>query len=119
MTRPRHDLDAILVDALQRFGRLSCRVEVAWVDLDAVDRADFDEHADLAAVVWRDGVACVGVHPRLRRAPRYVLLYLVCHELLHIALGCEGHPIAFAVAERLLPSYAKACAWLDSRADAC
>lgn len=114
----RHDLDAILLDALGRFGRLHCRVEIAWVDLDAVDAVDFAEHDDFAAVVWHAGVACVGLHPWLRRAPRYVLLYLVCHEILHLALGCEGHPVAFGVAERLLPGYSKACAWLDVHADA-
>jgi hypothetical protein len=107
------DLDASLLRVRALF---DCRqrIQIAWVDLDEVSERFFDEPIDLAAITYRDGQALIGVHPRLRHAPQYVVDYLVGHEMLHIALGTFDHPRAFGVAERLLPGYLRATAWLEA-----
>lgn len=110
------DLDSILLEVLQMFEGLSKQVLVSWVDLDAVDKPDFDENNDWACcLLGHTGVAFVGIHPCLSQAPRYVLRYLVFHEVLHLALPPHGrntHHKAFRVAERLYPDYVRANEWL-------
>jgi hypothetical protein len=109
------DLDALLITALGWFAPLQHRIHVDWVDLNEVDPVIFHEHKDWACCIGkRDGVF-IGIHPCLKRAPQYVLLYLIGHELLHLAIPPHNgmhHSPAFYVAERLLPKYAKACHWL-------
>jgi len=107
------DLDASLLRVRALF---TCRqsIQIAWVDLDDVDLRFFDEPIDFAAITYCEGQALIGLHPKLRRAPRYVVDYLIGHELLHIALGTFDHPRSFGVAERLLPHYARAVAWLEA-----
>jgi hypothetical protein len=113
MTR-RHDLNAILIDVLTHFAPLRETPIIDWVDLDECDALDFDEHLDFACALNRAPGLWIGVHPALRGAPAYVLRYLVGHEVLHLALGVFDHPRSFFVAERLLPDYQRANAWLDA-----
>jgi Protein of unknown function DUF45 len=110
-----HDLDALLLIALGWFAPLPHRIHIDWVDLNEVDPSVFHEHNDWACCTGgRDG-AFIGIHPDLKRAPRYVLLYLIGHELLHLAIpphfGVAHHP-AFQVADRLLPKHREAWQWL-------
>lgn len=116
MTRA-HDLHAILLEALKHFAPLAGArgtPRIDWVDLDECDAPDFDEHKDFAcAVAYPRGEMFIGVHPALKRAPHYVLRYLVMHEVLHLALGVYTHTHAFEVAEHLIPDYQRADAWLD------
>ena len=76
------------------------------------------------AAEWRcaEGNHWIGVSSRYRRAPRYVLQYLIFHEALHAKLpprkyvassAVRLHHYAFRVAERLIPNYARAVAWLE------
>jgi predicted metal-dependent hydrolase len=65
---------------------------------------------------WPKPVRTIGIHERAKRAPAYVVRYLVMHELLHIALPPRKnvhHHRSFLVAERLLPCYDRACKWLE------
>ena len=114
MTTP--DLDSLLLEVLKRFKGLPV-VRVDWVDLDEVDPLLFAEEQDWACCFkTHDGAYCIGVHPRLRRAPLYVLRFLLFHEVLHVALPGHGkcvHHKAFRVAERLWPDYERANRWLD------
>lgn len=112
-----HDLDGLLLEVLQKFESLSKRVLVSWVDLDSVSRDDFDENKDWACcLLGHTEVAFVGLHPCLVKAPKYVLRYLIFHEVLHLALPPHGrncHHKAFRVAERLHPDYVRANRWLE------
>lgn len=111
-----HDLDSILAEVLVHFLPLPHRIHVDWVDLDDVSRKDFDEHRDWACCTGTKKALFIGLHPRLRTAPKYVVRYVVFHEVLHLAIPPhkgQAHPPAFAVAERLWPAYVRACAWLD------
>ena len=85
MTR-RHDLDAILAEVLRHFAPLPHRIHVDWVDLDDVDPTLFDERRDWACCFGRRDSLCIGLHPELRGAPRYVISYLIFHEVLHLAI---------------------------------
>jgi hypothetical protein len=110
----KHDLDAILGEVLMHFTPLSKQIHIDWVDLDECDAVDFDEHRDFACAIDRTPGLFVGVHPKLRHAPRYVLRYLVSHEVLHLAFGVFNHPPVFDIADRLLPGYVRANAWLEA-----
>lgn len=115
---PKHDLDAILLEVLGHFASMPHRIRVDWVDLDAVDPIDFDEVSDWACVTNSTLEPCIGLHPSLRSAPRYVVRFLIFHEVLHLAIPPHAgvaHHVAFRVAERLWPDYHRANAWLDSR----
>lgn len=114
----RHDLDAILVDVLGHFEPLPHRIHIDWVDLDEVSCNVFDEQADWACVTGTREATHIGLHPQLMVAPRYVLRYLVFHEVLHLAIPPHrgiAHHRAFNVAERLWPDYRRACEWLRRR----
>lgn len=69
------------------------------------------------AAMMPGDVAVVALRDDLRtRAPRYVIEYLLAHELLHVKLpkrGREWHHKAFRVADRLLPHFARANDWLQ------
>lgn len=109
------DLDALLLTALGWFAPLPHRIHIDFVDLDDVDPSVFREQSDWACCIGKREGLFIGIHPALKRAPKYVLLYLIGHELLHLAIPPHAgmhHPPAFYVAERLLPNYAKACHWL-------
>jgi hypothetical protein len=120
VTRPRHDLDAILLDALGLFAPLPHTIHIAWVDLDAVDTAVFAEHRDWASCTGTREGLFIGIHPMLAIAPRRVVAFVVAHEVLHLAIpprrGVHHHH-DFCVAERLLPGYLPARLWLDAHAD--
>jgi hypothetical protein len=109
-----HDLGAILAEVLALFPGLP-PVRITWAP--AAELAEGEHWAQ-----WRrlhDGAQWIGVLDSLQRAPRYVLVYLVGHEVLHVALPPHGaccHHRAFRVAERLLPHYARASAWLERHA---
>jgi len=112
----RHDLDALLLEVLQKLPPLPHRVFIEWVDLDAVDPKAFDEKKDWAAIEGRKDGMFIGLHPLLKRAPKHVVKYLIFHELLHLLIPPDAtgaHPRAFNVAECLWPGYVKACTWLD------
>ena len=113
----KHDLDALLLEVLKKFDTLSKRVEISWVDLDSVDKGNFDENNHWAmCLLGHTEVAFVGLHPRLMRAPKYVLRYLIFHEVLHLALPPHKgvcHHKAFRVAEKLCPDYTRANNWLE------
>lgn len=117
VTRP-HDLAAILLDVLKHFAPLPHVIHIDWVDLDEVDPLDFDEQKDWACIKGRKDGMFIGLHPLLKRAPKYVVEYAVFHEVLHLAIPPHAgmaHPPAFGVAERLWPRYHKACEWLDGQ----
>lgn len=121
-----HDLSAILAEVLTHFAReprserdngsrsfpMRTRFVIDWIDLDEVEPEWFKEKREYACVTRVRGVWCIGIHPRLRRAPKRVIRYLIMHEVLHVALGCWNHPHMFGVAERLWPDYQWANAWL-------
>jgi hypothetical protein len=108
---PTHDLEAILLEVLKHFLPIKRTISIDWVDLESVDNVDFLENNDHACIVMENGHAFIGIHPKHKRAPRYVLEYLVFHEVLHIEFGVE-HSRLFNVAERLWPTYIKANDWL-------
>jgi hypothetical protein len=115
---PSHDLDAILLDVLKLFAPLPHRIDIRWVDLDDTDTELFDEIRDWACCHGTKAGLFIGIHPTLKRAPRYVLKYIIAHEVLHLAIPPHNgvaHTKAFYVAERLLPGYHKAIAWLGEK----
>lgn len=108
-----HDLDAYLLEVLTHFEKLP-QIEIDWVDLDEVDPSLFLETNDCACCVQQDGAFFIGVHPAMKKAPKYALLFLVFHEVLHVAFpphGREAHHRAFRIAERIWPDYARAETW--------
>lgn len=110
--RRESSLEGILLEALTHFDTKGWRpVTITWC---APSELISDESWWAAAYV-KDGVNHIGISDELKRAPRYVLRYLVIHELLHFALPARGrcwHHRAFRVAERLAPKYSQACSWL-------
>lgn len=56
----------------------------------------------------------ITVNPILKspRVPRGVLLYLLYHEMLHIAWGGPGHSQGFREADKSHPDYWRADKWL-------
>jgi hypothetical protein len=112
------DIDAILIEVLQRFEDPPKNVYVSWVDLDAVHKDWFDENADWAACTWdKSEYKFIGLHPKLvrLRAPKYVLFYLIFHEVLHLVMpphGLNSHHKFFRIAERLCPKYLQSNDWL-------
>lgn len=68
-----------------------------------------DSHRTITITRWLDGP----------RVPRYVVEYLVFHEMLHVRFPVERrnhrrvvHSAAFCAAERGFPDYARAARWL-------
>jgi predicted metal-dependent hydrolase len=69
----------------------------------------------------------IRIHPLLDQAfvPRYVVRYIVFHEMLHALLGIEEaetgrrrvHPPRFVAMERTYHDYERACAWIDDHAN--
>lgn len=108
---PTHDLEAILLEVLKHFPSIRRQVDISWVDLDEVNVEDFDESRDHACIIITDGNTYIGIHPKHKRAPRYVIEYLIFHELLHIEFGMD-HSHLFNVAEHLWPTYTKSNDWL-------
>lgn len=111
-----HDLDALLLEAMRLFPPTAHRIYIEWIDLDAVDVKVFHENKDYACCIGKKDGLFIGLHPGLRRAPKYVIFFLICHELLHLHIpphAGQHHPHAFDIAERLLPCYARACNYLD------
>jgi hypothetical protein len=94
------------------FAPLGKQLHVDWVDLDDVDPAYFVELHEYACVTRVRGQWFIGLHPKFKVAPRYVVRYLIFHEVLHVALQTFEHPRHFHVAERLWPDYQRANAWL-------
>jgi predicted metal-dependent hydrolase len=113
-----HDLDAIVAWYRTKWPWLP-PVAVSWVKPEVTDPVNFDAKGDWGSYVRRGRERYVGISPDLKRAPLYVVRYLVGHELLHDQIPSRGkqhHPRTFQVAERLLPDYSKAEAWLSSHA---
>lgn len=111
------DLPSVLLSVLQHFEHLP-PIDIDWVDLDEVSGRDWTEGGCWGCCIWRGGRRYIGVSPELRRAPLYVVRYLVFHEVLHVALPPKGrcvHHRAFRVAERLWPDFVRANDWLDAR----
>ena len=107
----KHDLNSLLAEVLTHF-RPMPPIHIAWADLTA------DEHCGQAR--WTDDGHFIGVGVQLQRAPKYVVRYLIFHEVLHFALpprmGTKNllhHHRAFRVAERIWPDYTRAAAWLE------
>ena len=112
-----HDLDALLLEVTDYFGHVSRRVHLSWVDLDEVDAELFDEVNDYACCdLSKPGEAFIGLHPKLKRAPRYVVFHVICHEILHVELPPRGrcwHHRAFRLAERLCRHFKRSEQWFD------
>ena len=122
-----HDLDAVLAGVLSRFAPMPA-IRIAWAG-----HHDDAHHRDVWGQAWwtRDG-RFIGVSKRLQRAPRYVVSYVVFHEVLHFALlprdsrsekwrtgeryRVTWHHRAFRVAERLWPRRDDAEQWLEKHA---
>jgi hypothetical protein len=101
-----HDLDDLLSRALRhRTLSLAEGVTIGWAkysryygQFDSVNR-----HISIAARFDSS------------RVPQYVMLWLIGHELLHCLIpwvGRDFHPETFRQAERQLPWYGRAQAWL-------
>lgn len=114
-----HDLGAIVATMIMKHFPGMPAVHVAWV-VPAKARPEYwcaDDDWGCHARV--NGEHFIGLAPELARAPRYVVRYMIMHELLHIALPPRGrlaHHRAFRVAERLWPDYIRANRWLDAHA---
>jgi hypothetical protein len=116
---PRHDLEAVLAEVLTHFWPLPHRIHIDWIDLDSVDPALFSEHNTWALCHGTKRALFIGLHPDLRGAPRYVVRYIVFHEVLHLAIPPhrgQVHTRAFNVAERLWSDYIRANHWLQIKA---
>jgi predicted metal-dependent hydrolase len=113
-----HDLDKILAEVRTWLPGLG-PITVSWVKPGAAKLANFNAKDDWASCVHGRGMSWIGLSPRLKRAPGYVLKYLIGHEVLHVSLpprGTVAHHRAFRVAEGLLPKARQAMAWLDAHA---
>ncbi len=105
-----HNLESLLKEAYKLLPDAPKGVIISWGTEETIG-------TDYWAWYWpkKEG-KFLGLHPRLKRAPRFVVFFLVCHELLHGVFPCKGpckHPKRFRVAERLLPKAFEAQAWLD------
>jgi hypothetical protein len=109
-----HDLDAILADVLAPI-EPKPEVHITWAPhtelADGEHWAQWRKYSELGH--W------IGIWVGLQKAPAYVVRYLVAHEVLHVLLpprkGCAHHR-GFRVAERMVPQYARATAWLERHA---
>ena len=119
-----HDLDKYLCEVASRLERFPAGVQIGWVDpsqLTGPDGASFAYWAVCAYPTARCPIYTIGVNTELRRAPRYVLRWLILHECLHVVIGPRKglfHHRAFRQAERAHPDYACANQWLDAHASA-
>ena len=104
-----HDLDAILSEVLAHFAPMPT-IHITWVE-----HRDAARHHNYWGQAWwtRDG-RFLGISKRLHRAPKYVIRYVVFHEVLHVALGTTRHHKAFRIAERLWSKWERAERWLKS-----
>ena len=112
-----HDLAALLAEVSRHFDRVPANVHVSWAS-NAQLLKETGSAFEIWALAWNhaDGLF-IGINEQLRAAPKYVLKYLVFHELLHFVLRPRGrchHHRAFRVAERVWPDYVRANAWLDA-----
>jgi len=119
-----HDLDAILSEVLAHFAPMPT-IHITWAE-----HHDTAHHRDHWGQAWwtRDG-RFIGISKRLRRAPKFVIRYVVFHEVLHMALlprdsraetwrkgdryRITWHHRAFRIAERLWPKRGLAEQWLE------
>jgi len=108
----RFDLKAIFTDLNRRFfaGEIQ-GVRIGWSqNRSRTSLGHYDSsHRTITITRWLDS----------SRVPRYVVEYLVFHEMLHARIPVEHrnhrrvvHSAEFAAAERAFPDYARATRWL-------
>jgi predicted metal-dependent hydrolase len=108
------DLEPILQRVVDVIGEPLPTIRVTWAE------PGHQLGTDWAQCLLRPvgGERWIAISTRAKRAPLYVLTYLVLHEVLHIACPPRGrckHHKAFRVAERLWPDYCRANRWLWAR----
>lgn len=110
-----HDLDELLAEIRQVYGSLP-EIHVSWAS-DEADPAYFDRRWDWGCCTHILDVYMIGLSRDLQRAPRYVVKAVLWHEVLHVLLPKRGrcfHHKAFRVAEKMIPHYERAEAWLTA-----
>ena len=108
-----HDLNAVLLATRKLLPYAPKDIRISWFPAGAF--------SDFCWGMWHyhaDDGHWIGIHDSAKKAPRYVVEYLVGHEVLHATFpprrGAKRlHSKAFLVADALLPGAAKAKMWLD------
>ena len=113
-----HDLNAYLAEVAARLERFPANVVIGWADEHVLGDANYAHWATCFSPTRKNPVWYIGVSKALRRAPRYVLRWLVLHECLHVrlpacALSGVAHHYYFRQAERSHPDFLRANAWLS------
>lgn len=78
------------------------------------DKKLFNDHKYM---VWADycfdykGIR-INEYLKGKKAPQYVIKYLIYHECLHYFLGCVNHTVLFKIEEKYYKDYNKALKWL-------
>ena len=120
---PRHDLKAYLGEVAARLENFPDNVVICWADSVDLGNARFEGFATVTTPTRKRPVWVIGVSKALRRAPRYVLRWLVLHEALHVKLpACAAtsvcHHYYFRQAERAHPDFLRANQWLEAHVSA-
>ena len=126
-----HDLNAILSEVLTHFAPLP-PIYIAWNKSKEFKRDKHkNKHQDIwAQALWTKDGRFIGISNRAKRAPRWVVKYLIFHETLHFSLlprdsrdeskwrnrsepyKVTWHHHAFRIAVRMWPDYERAEKWL-------
>jgi hypothetical protein len=108
-----YDLNVLLAECKLYFER-DVDVHICWADLTA-------ENYWACIQGTADG-NFIAISNTLKRAPKYVLIYLILHELLHLWIRAVKrgdkiihHPPHYRIAERFLPKFREANSWLENK----
>ena len=118
-----HDLKAYLAEVAARLENFPAGVVICWADDTQLGDVNFEHWATCTTPTRKRPGWVIGVSKALRRAPRYVLRWLVLHEALHIKLpACAAtgvcHHYYFRQAERAHGDFLRANHWLDVHVNA-
>ena len=112
-----HDLNAYLLE-LRRLEHFRHECLIGWMAPEVLAEGErYACWAECAPPTRSCPAHAIGISTMLRRAPRYVIRYLVLHEVLHIVLpprGARFHHRAFRVAEQSSDLYLPATRWLHA-----
>lgn len=119
---PAHDLAAILAELDARYFKGAVRARIAWGRSSRLRRP----RRTIGLAWYAHEAATIRVHPALGEqwVPRWVVAYVVWHEVLHSLLAYRErhgrrrlHPPEFLALEALHPDAVRAEAWVDRHLD--
>ena len=118
---PRHDLKAYLGEVAARLENFPENVLILWAD-DLGD-ANYSHWATCFTPTRKFPIWTICISNALRRAPKFVVKWLILHECGHVKLpACANSGVAhhyyFRQFERAHPDFLRANQWLDAHVNA-